>query len=106
VRYLRGYILLASPRDYAALIDEGAIVRIIHESSAQGRTGVGTFSAPLTSSETKLRDALSIAVLNSADVYGYIARVLSGLAGLIVERSSATSRTIIRWRWKPRALGI
>jgi hypothetical protein len=39
----------------------------------------------------KLRDALSIAVLNSGDVDGYIACVLPGPAGLVFERSTASS---------------
>jgi hypothetical protein len=54
----------------------------------------------------KLRAALSIALLNSGDVNGYIACVLSGLAGMVFERSTTTSRAVIRWRWKLRAPGI
>jgi hypothetical protein len=69
----------------------------LSEAHARG-SGVGIFSRCRPQAGEKLRDALSIAVLNSGDVDGYIARVLSGIAGLVFERSTAASRTVTRWR--------
>ena len=75
-------------------------------SKARAR-GAGLESSPRCRPQAgeKLRDALSIAVLNSGDVDGYIARILSGLARLVFERSTS-SRAITRWRRELRAARI
>ena len=60
-------------------------------SKACARRGRGQMlsAASFASREKKLRDALSITVLNSGDVDGHIARELSRLAGVIFERSTS-----------------
>jgi hypothetical protein len=60
----------------------------LSKAHATGERGWNFFLAQQP--QENLRDALSIAVLNSGDVDGYIACVLSGLAGLVFERSTSS----------------
>ena len=62
----------------------------LSKARARGRGVWNLLRAASRKQLEKLRDVLSIAVLNSGDVDGYIARVLSGLAGLVFERSTSS----------------
>ena len=69
----------------------------LSKAHATGERGWNFFLAQQP--QENLRDALSIAVLNSGDVDGYILRMLPRPAGVVFERS-ASSRTVIWWRRK------
>ena len=62
----------------------------LSKARARRERGWNLLRAAARKQSEKLRDFLSIAVLNSGDVDGDIACVLSGLAGLVFERSTSS----------------